>query len=530
MNLTQYLLPSKRDTKMKNLYIVYARKSTESEDRQVSSIQDQIDALKDKIISPKKLKVLMTFSEAKSAKKPNRPEFNKMIDLIVKRGDIKGVICWKLNRLSRNPKDEGQIRQLLSDGTIEEIITPDKTFVEADSDFIMAIEGAQAQRFISDLRKDSVRGTNSKIEKKWAPILAPAGYKNNTFERQGEKTISPHPQYFGLMRRLFEMAMTGNYSVPMLMMESRKLGIRNARGNFLSKTQISKYLTNPFYTGRFVYGGKLYAGAHEAMLTDAEFDLLQSVLQHRAKPQKVHEDTPFSKMITCGECGRSITYENKIKKSGWTGQYYRCTKWNQTKIICKQPCLRKEAFESQVSDFLGSIKISDSLVKWAVKKLNDINDKETLLRKNQQEVAIKNYRDSQRRLDSLLNLKLSPNNVNGELLTDEEYLDKKRTINLETQTFKNIVDSIDKGVDGWMEASMKCLEFAKGAQYKWQFGDAEDRRTILNAIGSKLILKDKKLIISAREPFLLIQNAVKNTMCTTTRTGTDFATLSVLGG
>lgn len=525
-----YLLPRRSDiTLMKDKYIVYARKSTESEDRQVTSIEEQLKILKDKA-REKGLKILTIFSEAKSAKKPGRVEFNKMIDLVMKRKDIKGIICWKLNRLSRNPKDEGQIRQLLSDGTIEEIFTPEKIFVEADSDFVMAIEGAQSQRFISDLRKDSVRGSNSKIERGWAPILAPVGYKNETFERQGEKTISPHPQYFFLTRKLFELALTGNYSVPMLVKEAKKLGIKNSRGNYPSKTQMIKYLHNPFYTGRFVYGGQLYSGKHKAMLNDDEFELLQAVLLQRAKPQKIHEDSPFSKTISCGECGRSITYEDKVKKSGWTGQYYRCTKWNQEKIKCSQPCLRKEAFEEQVTEFLGTLKVSDRLIEWTMKKLNAINDKETMLRKIQRSNAIKNYSDSQKQADNLIKLKLSPNNMNDELLDDVEFADQKRKINLETQTFKNTVDNLEDQMDEWIDASQRCLEFAKVAQHKWLTGTAEDKRTILNAVGSKITMKDKILSITAREPFLLIQNAVKNVVCTPTQTGTNFATLSVLGG
>ena len=468
MNLTQYLLPRRRDLNitMKDQYIIYVRKSTESEDRQVSSLEDQLKILKE-IVAQRKLKIFTTFKESHSAKKPGRPEFNKMVSLINMRKDIKGIVCWKLNRLFRNPEDEGMIRQRLSDGRLEEIITPSKIYLEADSDFTMAVEGAQAQRFISDLKKDSVRGTNSKIEKGWAPILAPMGYVNNVYERQGEKTISPHPQYFDLTRKLFELAITGNYSVPGLMLEARKLGIKNSRGLYPSKTQIIKYLHNPFYTGRFVYGDEIYAGNHKAMLSDDEFKLLQAVLEKRAKPQKIHEDSPFSKMITCGECGRSITYEKKVKKSGWTGAYYRCTKWNHTKMECSQPCLRKEAFESQVNDFLKSIKVSDRLMDWTLKKLTSINDKESLLRKNQYESVRRDYETSLRTVDALLGLKLSGNNRNGELISDEEYMNKRRTLKLETQNFKNRLDAFEQHVDDWYDASKKCLEFAKVAQSKW---------------------------------------------------------------
>ncbi len=180
-----------------NEYFIYARKSEEAEDRQVQSIGDQLrqaEELKAKLSITTKA----TYSESMSAKMPGRPEFNKMIEEIDKTGGIKGIIVWKLNRLFRNPEDEGKIRQRLSDGRISEIITPSKTYYEADSDFIMAVEGAQAQRFIRDLREDTARGINSKLKKGIAPILAPPGYKNDIAKRQGERDIIPHETQFPL--------------------------------------------------------------------------------------------------------------------------------------------------------------------------------------------------------------------------------------------------------------------------------------------------------------------------------------------
>ena len=155
----------------------------------MDSIPDQIKALKP-LVAEKKLPVLgEPMGEAKSAKAPGRPVFSQMIELIKSRNDIKGIVCWKLNRLSRNPVDTGTLQWLVQTGVIKEIVTPSKTYTEVDSDFMMAVEGAQANRFIRDLREDTKRGIDSKLERQQFPGLAPPGYKNNTYKNQGQRDI-----------------------------------------------------------------------------------------------------------------------------------------------------------------------------------------------------------------------------------------------------------------------------------------------------------------------------------------------------
>lgn len=93
-------------------YFLYARKSSESEDRQVQSIDDQINYFK-KIAKDANLEIIEVFTEARSAKKPNnRPVFSEMIRRL-ERGEANGIVCWKLDRLARNPVDAGTITWLL---------------------------------------------------------------------------------------------------------------------------------------------------------------------------------------------------------------------------------------------------------------------------------------------------------------------------------------------------------------------------------------------------------------------------------
>src|SRR3989344_4766823 len=107
---------NKENEKIK--YFVYARKSSESEDRQMASIDDQINELK-KIAEENDLNVIDILSESKSAKNPaGRAVFNQMLERI-HRGEAQGIICWKLNRLARNPIDGGQISWMVQQGAIQ---------------------------------------------------------------------------------------------------------------------------------------------------------------------------------------------------------------------------------------------------------------------------------------------------------------------------------------------------------------------------------------------------------------------------
>ena len=82
----------KKDEKIK--YFIYARKSSESEDRQVQSIESQVEELQ-KLAKNSSLAVVNIFSESKSAKAPERPIFEEMLSRI-RAGEANGILCWKL--------------------------------------------------------------------------------------------------------------------------------------------------------------------------------------------------------------------------------------------------------------------------------------------------------------------------------------------------------------------------------------------------------------------------------------------------
>ena len=154
--------------KKKIKYFLYARKSSESEERQVQSIDDQVNRLK-KLAGEIKIPIKSILTEAKSAKKPNnRPLFEEMVDRI-KNGEAEGILCWQMNRLSRNPVDSGTISWLLQQGVIKSIRTIDREYLPDDNVLLMSVESGMANQFLLELSKNVKRGLQGKLEQGWRP-------------------------------------------------------------------------------------------------------------------------------------------------------------------------------------------------------------------------------------------------------------------------------------------------------------------------------------------------------------------------
>jgi len=118
-------------------YFIYCRKSSEAEDRQVLSIDSQISELKN-LAEKLHLSVIDIFTESQSAKSPGRPVFNNVLKKI-NQGKAEGIICWKLDRLARNPIDGGQIIWMLQKGIIKHIQTFDRGYYPEDNVLLMNV-------------------------------------------------------------------------------------------------------------------------------------------------------------------------------------------------------------------------------------------------------------------------------------------------------------------------------------------------------------------------------------------------------
>jgi site-specific DNA recombinase len=319
-------------TRKSNKYILYARKSTESEDRQVLSIESQINELKT-IAEREGLQIVAVLQESRSAKDLGRPVFAEMMERIT-RGEADGILCWKLDRLARNFIDGGRVIEFLQRGVIAHVRSYERSYYPADNVLLMAVELGMANQYSRDLAVNVSRGLRAKAQMGWYPVQPPLGYLNTKTNDKGSNTIFKDDERFDLVRRLWDMMLTGEYTAHALWkIANEKWGLRTRRGFKMSRSNVYHLFTNPFYYGSFEWprgSGNWYNGAHDPMITMDEYDTVQVLLGRKGRPRPKSHVFAFIGTMKCGECGMAITAEEKTKcqKNGNVHKYiyYHCTK------------------------------------------------------------------------------------------------------------------------------------------------------------------------------------------------------------
>ena len=483
---------------------IYVRKSSESEDRQILSIDSQVRELK-QYAQNENIKISEVFTESKSAKAPGRDVFNKLISLIQK-GDIDGIVCWKLDRLARNPIDGGAVIWAFEENKLNHIFTPQRTFFNNGNDkFWMQLEFGMAKKYVDDLSDNVKRGIRAKLKTGWFPGLPPLGYLNDKLA----KTIVIDPERFSLVRQMWDLMITGNYS-PRAVLEiaSDKLGLRTRKmnkigGGLVAYSTIYAIFTNPFYYGEIFYNGEYYSGAHEPMITKSEFDRVQYLLGRSVRPRPQKHRFAFTGLIKCGECGASITAEHKKNRYGYKYIYYHCTKRKRT-IRCNQKVIESKKLETQIISFLESITISKEIKDWTITLLHELHEEELAKNGVSCKSLQKRHDACKKELSELLNMK-----IRG-LLNDSEYLKKKKELEEKRHKLKELLEDTDGCFNKILTYSEKAFDFAYTAKKRFENGTLEDKRNILSYTGSNLILKNKILHINPQKPLFLIQKTLRS--------------------
>ena len=356
-----------KQTTSKVKYFIYARKSSEAEDRQVASIDSQIAELMT-LVGKSALDVVNILEEAQSAKEPGRPIFNSLLDRI-QNGEAQGIICWKLDRLARNPIDGGRIAWMLQQGIIQHIQAFDRSYYPTDNVLMMSVEFGMANQFIIDLSVNTKRGLKSKAEKGWLPGLAPVGYLNNRYKEKGARDIAKDPDRFPVIKKMWELLLTKQYPTQKIWrIATEDFGLRMKSGLPISISKTYEIFKNPFYFGDFDYMGTRYKGKHEPMISESDFWHAQEILGNKFKAKPHYKIFPFTGLMRCGECDGTITAEDKVKhqKNGniHNYTYYRCTKNKNPE--CSQGCIEVKELERQLIKEVEALEIPSDFHNWAL--------------------------------------------------------------------------------------------------------------------------------------------------------------------
>ena len=468
-------------------YIIYARKSTEEDDRQVLSIEAQLVELKE-FAAKEKLEIVASLCEAKTAKEPGRIKFAEMLSLIEK-GKAGGIISWHPDRLARNSVDGGKIIHFVDRGLIKSLKFPTFWFEPTPQGlFMLNIAFGQSKYFVDNLRENVKRGLRQKIRNGVWPGWAPVGYLNNPKTRMIDVDKSKSLK----VKKLFEFYATGEYTLKSLANWCKEKGLRGNLGKEIAIGNIQKILQNIFYIGLMKYGREIFEGQHKPLISKELFDKCQEVMSKRGKVQEIRKHNfAFLGLLKCASCGASITAE--IQKGH---NYYRCTKK-------KGPCqekhyLREEQLTEQIKSFLQKVSLSSQDTKKVLAALETEQEQAKQQARSKIESLKEQLSQVETKLAKLLDVFLA------DALSTEEYAAKKQELMTQKVSLQEkITDFEQKGLS-WLEPAREFVLSLNQAAKLVESENKKEMTTFLKNIGSNHILQNRQLIFSPKIPYNLV--------------------------
>jgi DNA invertase Pin-like site-specific DNA recombinase len=344
-------------------YCLYARKSTESEERQILSIDSQVKEML-QLAEREGLDIVEIKRESHSAKETGqRPIFNEIVEEI-KQGKFNGILTWAPDRISRNAGDLGKIVDLMDAKILTEVRTYGQRFTNSPSEkFLLMILGSQAKLENDNRCVNVKRGFRARVEMGLWPTVAPLGYLN---QKQMDKKcqVIVDPARAPIVKKMFEKVAYEHWSGRKIYNWLKFELNFHTRGNKpLALSGIYRILDNHFYYGTFEYpreSGNWYQGKHQPLITQELFEKAQAQLKRDQIVRENHEFS-FTKLITCGYCGSGISAEEKWKllKDGTSAHYiyYGCGRSKDRN--CKNKYIREEELIIELLKILDKVNINE---------------------------------------------------------------------------------------------------------------------------------------------------------------------------
>ena len=492
-------------------YILYCRKSSEDKGKQILSLESQINEMK-KLASNLSLEVVKIYTESKSAKKPeNRPLFSEMIKYIKKyKKENLGILCWKIDRLSRNPIDSATIQWLLQQDKLKIIQTIDRQYLPSDNVLLFNVESGMANQYILDLSKNVKRGILTKLEKGGWPNLAPIGYLND-----GKGGIIQDKERAKYIKKVFTTYATGNKSVKEIAELLFKQGFRSRKGYKYHKSKIHKILSNSFYYGVMRKDDKEYLGNYRPIISKKLFDNVQAVLNKKTHTKKQKIYFTYRGVLKCDTCGCVLTASKKKGKH----IYYYCT---NGKGNCNEhkTYLKEEDISKELTKMFDNIIIDERTINRCYQaKKERLGQTDEYLEQAEQSMQT-SIRKAEERKNKLLDLLLD------ESISKEIYDQKEKTLNNEIVQLKKDLDELNKKKSQNNDFTLERIKniFSYPIQAKKQF---EERKNNKQEIITKTLLwnasfeKQKIASISFKEPYLRLSKIENKSDFCSVRRGWD---------
>lgn len=465
--------------------IIYARVSSKEQEETGYSLDAQEKLLKE-YAKEKSFSVSKIFRVSESASgKHIRKTFDEMI-LYATKNKINIILCEKIDRLTRNLKDAASVSDWIQENESREVHFIKESFVvnkntRAHENLVWDMKVAIARFYTNNLAEEVKKGQKEKIGQGWLPTAPPIGYK--TIGEKGHKIHIIDEGMAPLVKKMFTLYATGNYSLKALSEKLYKEGLRSRGNKRFGKTRMHETMKNPFYYGKLRWNGELYDGKQDPLISKELFDMVQKTLLRGTKnPQYQKHLSVFKSKIHCKECGGTIAWE--LQKGNWYGS---CKHY---KPCSQRGCIRQEEIEEQILPHFNQIAIkNDKIFKWIEKALKETHSEEIIYTKSKQKSLNQIILNAEKRIEGAYKDKLDGNMPSGlcEKVIKESIEEKKEALNQ--------LENLSKDRTTYYMTGIAIHNLASNASTIYQSPETtiEEKRILLSHIFSNITIKDRKI-------------------------------------
>jgi site-specific DNA recombinase len=143
------------------------------------------------------------------------------------------------------------------------------------------IKAAIAEFYSANLAEEVKKAMRQRVRQGGWPHQPPRGY--SVARSEGGRRIELDTEQASIIRRAFELCLSGYSGLPRLRLHLALAGLRSKSGRPVSNGYLGRLLRNPFYCGRVRWDGERHRGIHTALVTAEVFERVLAVLRDRAR-------------------------------------------------------------------------------------------------------------------------------------------------------------------------------------------------------------------------------------------------------
>ncbi len=473
--------------------IILARVSTKRQEDEGLSLEYQLQTLKD-YAKDHDIVITKEFVFHESAGSKIRKRFEEMMVFVKQNKDIRHILAFRVDRMTRNYRDAVAIDMLRTDHDKELHFVYDRLVLTSESvgrdiqDWDLKV--FLAKQYLNRLREDGVNTWKYKLKNGEWPGKAPCGYRNINLDNK-RTSIEVDQEKSLLVIKAFELYATGDYSLEALAIKLARMGLitNTTHPKSMYKTYLdSQILSNPFYYGEMLHKGNRYKHNYVPLISKWLFDKCHEVrTAWNKKPFEYGAKAfAFKGLIQCIHCKRSLTTYTKKGHN-----YVRCHN-------CKKIHLRESKLLDQINDLFKEMTIPEHV-------LNDL--KERFKKSYADETGF--YEDNIKRIRNDMEknqrrMKILYEDRMDERITRAEYDDLIIELKKREQDLIAELSSHSKADETYLMTVSLLLDMATRAYDLFQSSQAVQKNQILRLIFANLSLEHEKLDWILKKPFQAI--------------------------